>query len=835
MLPVEFFHKTAEQFPLYDAAAWVFTAGAVLTLIFGVIRLKKGFLRYLPAVLYAAAASILFVFSSNEALSIPLAVLAGLTLIVHLIIQKVSRNPAPSPEPLLDLEKGTGEKESIEKRRLLVSRIYLGVALFLAAVILFYHLGSYVETLLVWESPVSQEFGRAFLSGQGIVDYALHRFLWDDGLMSTGHKSLFYGAPTYALFKIAGFNTWNLRFIAAILALLSVAVAYLLGRRFLSARIGNAFALLLALNSSVLFYGRYGTLASATLLGALLAIYGVWLFLNEEKPRWWMVLLCGLCLYLATLQYATARLLVLILLAMIPLVVAVEWRRFNRHRLIGLILLLLCVGGVWWLQAAHDTARFYHRARGEQFFHFLESSYYYKEFTGREINPNLATRKDKFDLLYGVLDRTIPQYWWFLKPTTDHHVRGFLDSDPPRIPLYFAPWIVFILWGLGHSLFQLRSWKHALFVIWVVLATGPLLLTNRVDAHRIMLFVIPFSMWAAMGVAQGAAIMTKSGVPRWMMHILAGVLIVLMFWNNITLLFYPKPKEPEDCRYIVKEMNEIEGPVQAALKLDHRKVSWINLAMLERTRRDSSRKATLMEDRLLHGLSQSQLRGRNVPRALIYQVESLLPRVSLILAPSGQYRALSEALVRKGYEVLHRFDKGISFFVVPRGKPGKPAAAMTGVRVQTQESLPEWKGEKIYLDQLKPVDVRHGFKPPAMKTSWNGGPIRMNSTTYDHGIGVHSWCEVTFEVPPKAVAFESIIGFSDQVRGHPDAEVTFEVVDEKGNTLYSSGIITPADRPVPIRLELKGAGKITLVVTEGRDGRDNDHANWADAAFLLEP
>jgi hypothetical protein len=35
-------------------------------------------------------------------------------------------------------------------------------------------------------------------------------------------------------------------------------------------------------------------------------------------------------------------------------------------------------------------------------------------------------------------------------------------------------------------------------------------------------------------------------------------------------------------------------------------------------------------------------------------------------------------------------------------------------------------------------------------------------------------------------------------------------------------------------IDLHGATAITLVVTDGGNGRDCDHANWAQPVFLLE-
>ena len=41
------------------------------------------------------------------------------------------------------------------------------------------------------------------------------------------------------------------------------------------------------------------------------------------------------------------------------------------------------------------------------------------------------------------------------------------------------------------------------------------------------------------------------------------------------------------------------------------------------------------------------------------------------------------------------------------------------------------------------------------------------------------------------------------------------------------------DAPFPVRVPVDDTRQVTLVVTEGGNGRDCDHANWADAGFTM--
>jgi hypothetical protein len=58
--------------------------------------------------------------------------------------------------------------------------------------------------------------------------------------------------------------------------------------------------------------------------------------------------------------------------------------------------------------------------------------------------------------------------------------------------------------------------------------------------------------------------------------------------------------------------------------------------------------------------------------------------------------------------------------------------------------------------------------------------------------------------------------------------VVFEVWGD-GERLAVSGIVRGPQAPVPIAADLRGAGRMSLVVTAGGDGNAFDHADWGDA------
>ena len=818
MLPVEALHEYADRLSPYDVTAYGLFGAAAVTLAIGLIRGRLRFLRSTPGALYVLATSALFVGWVPEPQRTAAWVAAGLCLLAQLLLR---RRP----------DEGRVEPERSARR---TSLAYLVVSLAVSAVVLFDNLGSYAGSLLVWESPVSRELGQAMLGDRGQLDFARDRLLWTDGLMSAGHTSLFYGPAAWVACSAMGFGAWALRLPSVLAALLSIVVAYLLGRRFFHPAVGAALAVLLAVSVSFLFYGRYGTSASGTLLSALIALCCTWLFLDHDKPRLWTIPLCALSLYLATLQYATSRLLVVVLLVLVLGTTVWQWRRLSWRRGVGCALILAAACGVWVIQARNDAAAHFHGARGEQFLNFLETRYYFKEFSGRDVVPSQATRFDKFELLYRVLERTIPQYQWFVSPQTDLNTQGILGTDPPRIPLYHASLLPFVVWGIGYSLLRLRSFKHLTLLAWVALATGPLLLTNRVDAHRIMLFVIPCLLWAALGVGEAARTLREGRVPVWMRHVFAVFLTLTILWNVVTLLFWGDPPKKTGCHVVARAIAEIPGPIVLGADVDHRDASLINLALLERARRDPTRRGVLMTDDLLRNVRDEA--GRPACRRHADQVSRLLDSSTVLLAPAGKFRILGNILARRGAEVVRHTKDGFSFLEARGTDPADAARtddAGGAVRIRPPE---EWPGARVWLDQLKPTRVDQGFCKPQFGKTWYGSAIVMDGVTYKHGIGMHAWCELTYRVPEGAAAFEAVIGYCDGIRTRqPDVLASFEVLEENENRLFHSGPFAASTTPRHVRVSLEGVREITLVVTEGGDGRNHDHVNWAEAAFLMTP
>lgn len=826
--------RWATTVPDYVATAVVLSAAATATLLSGLLRGRRATRLWLPGVAFVTlSAAAMWPLSTNPVgwwLRDVVLAAAGTALLVDVL--RAGRGPE---EPTNEPRAATG-----------VSRLYLAMVLLVGGSFLFYNLNGYSgESLLIWEHAVMLRFGEALAAGQSVTHFTLQRFLWDDGVLSAGNTSLFYGAPTYTLFHMVGFSPWTLRCTAAVATLLSIAVSYALGRRFFGPLVAAAMAVSFGLNTCALFYGRYGSSPAGTVLAVLVALLATWLFLEREQSAWWRAPVCAAALYLATLQYSPGRIVVLILLAFIPIGLAFQWRQVGWRRMAGVAVIAFVALGVWRLESSFRRQGSFLEARGETFFALLKSPAYIKGLYGGgpvppHIRPEALSVHNKLELLGRTLQITGPQYLKLMLPALAPPTHGaVIDIDPPPLQLYYGPFVVFISWGAAESLRRWRSWPRACLLLWVVLGTVPLLLTNRVDSHRLMLFVIPLSFLAALGVAEAARGMEQARVPRPLQHVFAAALALGALHNAVKLLNYEHLPQPFASRAIAAEVASVPGPVMVGVEGLQRELGWVYLSLLERTRQDPMRPGRLLEERIIHEIQPPE---GEPSESNVRELQRLSTTATILLAPADNFRRVAAALESKGVRVTERGTPEFHLLRLDGGAQvaGVGAAEIAALPTPVIKPSPTppppihlREGPRQLLTELEPMAVTFGFAPPKVDRNWDGGPIRMGGVTYEHGLGTHAWCRVTYSVPAGATAFQAIVGLSDGVRECEKAAVTFEIHDDQDRVLYDSGLVDRTTPPQAVYVKLAATRTVNLVVTEGGNGPDCDHALWALPAFLL--
>ncbi|MFD0782628.1 glycoside hydrolase family 97 catalytic domain-containing protein [Micromonospora azadirachtae] len=108
----------------------------------------------------------------------------------------------------------------------------------------------------------------------------------------------------------------------------------------------------------------------------------------------------------------------------------------------------------------------------------------------------------------------------------------------------------------------------------------------------------------------------------------------------------------------------------------------------------------------------------------------------------------------------------------------------------------------------------------------DGGAISIGGSTYAKGIGTHAPSEITVWLGGACTRLQAEVGIDDEVT--ESGSVAFQVIGD-GRPLADTGIIRSADGARTLDVEVSGVRTVALRVTDGGDGKNFDHADWADA------
>ncbi len=158
------------------------------------------------------------------------------------------------------------------------------------------------------------------------------------------------------------------------------------------------------------------------------------------------------------------------------------------------------------------------------------------------------------------------------------------------------------------------------------------------------------------------------------------------------------------------------------------------------------------------------------------------------------------------------------------------------VQVHTWPPLPPgW----LYLSDLAFVAESNGLGPVERDTT-NGGSaagdgrgIAIRRVTYGKGLGMYAPGEVTFALDGRCTELVTDAGVDDEAgldvsRQRVGGTAGFVVLGD-GTTLAATGTLTTRDAARTLDLSVAGVRTLTLRVTDGGDGAQNDRASWGDA------
>lgn len=166
--------------------------------------------------------------------------------------------------------------------------------------------------------------------------------------------------------------------------------------------------------------------------------------------------------------------------------------------------------------------------------------------------------------------------------------------------------------------------------------------------------------------------------------------------------------------------------------------------------------------------------------------------------------------------------------VGPRGGRGPVSAPVSG---RTLEAPRRPEKPEIYITELKPKSASIGWGTLHFDRSVEGNPLRIGEETFAHGIGTHAFSEIVYDIRDRGFRrFVAVVGVDREISA-PAGTVAFQVVVD-GKRKFDSGVIGAKDPAMGVSVDVTGARELRLIVTDGGDGINYDHADWADAGFL---
>lgn len=138
-----------------------------------------------------------------------------------------------------------------------------------------------------------------------------------------------------------------------------------------------------------------------------------------------------------------------------------------------------------------------------------------------------------------------------------------------------------------------------------------------------------------------------------------------------------------------------------------------------------------------------------------------------------------------------------------------------------------------FISDLKAIKSTVGALDSAkLDKSIQGNPIILAGKTYAKGVGVHAYSELIYNLKPEYKAFVAAVGLDEETKESKTGSVVFKVfLDDKLceiSPVLEASSLWHINVPIPPQSK-----QIKLVVTDAGDGVAYDHADWANAGFII--
>ncbi|MDT0456880.1 NPCBM/NEW2 domain-containing protein [Streptomyces sp. DSM 41527] len=159
----------------------------------------------------------------------------------------------------------------------------------------------------------------------------------------------------------------------------------------------------------------------------------------------------------------------------------------------------------------------------------------------------------------------------------------------------------------------------------------------------------------------------------------------------------------------------------------------------------------------------------------------------------------------------------------PSSRPSSPPKPSHSPRPNPGHADKPPAGHTTPLGSRPWSSQKYSFAPFRQDSSIDGHPLTIQGAAYSQGLGAHAYDEVTYDLGGSCSALTVDVGLDDEVGAN--GSVVFQIYRD-ATKVADSGLMT-VDQPAKhLTADLTGGSQLRLVVTDGGNGNDSDHADW---------
>ena len=148
-----------------------------------------------------------------------------------------------------------------------------------------------------------------------------------------------------------------------------------------------------------------------------------------------------------------------------------------------------------------------------------------------------------------------------------------------------------------------------------------------------------------------------------------------------------------------------------------------------------------------------------------------------------------------------------------------------------------------YASDLNPVVAQNGWRPVQKDKNQYGGTLSLRrhgiTVEYEKGLGLHANAEYVYNIEGSNYDyFEAYVGVDQVMASSPNSSIIFKVLVD-GEERFNSGLMRATSTQQYVKVDVRDAREVTLIVRDGDNGNGSDHGTWGEAKFVevdsLEP